>query len=258
MLLMFSRWKTSAQEIDLREPVPTQQWLVMKRQALRLMKARMCFNGSLVRLDETPYELWTATNGFGDKFHILRYETNIEGYTEMERELARNDYLHNYAFPDICAAFDEVLSKQAPLRFIVSDLNMQEGVEAVVAPRLRTTSEVVGAALRDTETLIRASGVPNAIDRAHTTFHGYLKEICDTEGIVVADDSDITTLFAQLREQHPRLRISDPRTDKMTVNILRGFARAIDALNPIRNNKSLAHPNTLLDPPEAMLVLNAI
>lgn len=28
--------------------------------------------------------------------------------------------------------------------------------------------------------------------------------------------------------------------------------------NPIRNNKSMAHPNTLLDPPEAMLAINAI
>jgi hypothetical protein len=31
----------------------------------------------------------------------------------------------------------------------------------------------------------------------------------------------------------------------------------MDVLNPIRNNASMAHPNDLLDPPEAMLVINA-
>jgi hypothetical protein len=34
----------------------------------------------------------------------------------------------------------------------------------------------------------------------------------------------------------------------MMVDIVRGFARAIDALNPVWNNNSLAHPNTLLEP----------
>jgi len=44
----------------------------------------------------------------------------------------------------------------------------------------------------------------------------------------------------------------------MTVQIFRGMAQIIDALNPVRNKKTLAHPNPLLDEPEAMLAINAI
>jgi hypothetical protein len=34
--------------------------------------------------------------------------------------------------------------------------------------------------------------------------------------------------------------------------------RLVDALNPVRNDKTLVHPNTLLDEAEAMLAINAI
>jgi hypothetical protein len=37
------------------------------------------------------------------------------------------------------------------------------------------------------------------------------------------------------------------------------FATVVDALNPVRNRGSMAHANaTLLDEPEAMLVINAV
>ena len=37
------------------------------------------------------------------------------------------------------------------------------------------------------------------------------------------------------------------------------MANIVDALNPLRNRASLAHPNTgLLEEPEAMLVINAV
>ena len=44
----------------------------------------------------------------------------------------------------------------------------------------------------------------------------------------------------------------------MSVQILRGMAQIVDALNPVRNEKTLAHPNPLLGEAEAMLAINAI
>ena len=255
---MFTRWKNSAQDIELLGPVESERSEVLKRQALRLMKGRMCYDGSLKHLEDMPYELWYATNNFGDKFHVLLYRANTEDYTEMERELDRNQYLNTYAFPDICQAFDNILPNDEPLRFIAMDLDIEDGVQCVPAPKLQITSDLVETALRDAETLIRTSGAPNAIDRVHTAFHAYLKEICEDAWITVADDANITALFAQVRQHHPKLKIVDPKADKVAVQILRGAAQIVDALNPVRNDKSLAHPNTLLDPAEAMLAINAI
>jgi hypothetical protein len=40
---------------------------------------------------------------------------------------------------------------------------------------------------------------------------------------------------------------------------LRGFGTIVDALNPLRNKASVAHPNAnLLAEPEAMLVVNSV
>jgi len=36
------------------------------------------------------------------------------------------------------------------------------------------------------------------------------------------------------------------------------MAQTIEALNPVCNQKTLAHPNPLLDEPDAMLAINAI
>ena len=76
--------------------------------------------------------------------------------------------------------------------------------------------------------------------------------------IIVAENASITTLFSRIREEHPALMIKDPQAQRMTVQIFRGAAKIIEALNPVRNEKSLAHPNTLLDEAEAMLAINAI
>jgi Abortive infection C-terminus len=41
--------------------------------------------------------------------------------------------------------------------------------------------------------------------------------------------------------------------------VLRSFGSIVDKLNPLRNNASVAHPNSdLLPPAEAMLVVNVV
>ena len=125
-------------------------------------------------------------------------------------------------------------------------------------PKPAITSTTVEAALQDAETLLRSSGAANALDRVHTAFQGYLERICEEASIPVNEDVPITTLFAQIRSKHPKLTVSDPQANQMMVQVTRGLAQVVDALNPIRNNKTLAHPNPLLDEAEAMLAVNVI
>jgi hypothetical protein len=135
---------------------------------------------------------------------------------------------------------------------------MTERVSSVSAPKPAITSATVEAALQDAETLLRSSGPANALDRVHTAFQGYLERICEEANIPVNEDVPITALFAQIRSKHPKLIVSDPQANQMMVQVTRGLAQVVDALNPIRNNKTLAHPNPLLDEAEAMLAINAI
>jgi Abortive infection C-terminus len=70
-------------------------------------------------------------------------------------------------------------------------------------------------------------------------------------------DPLITALFGLIRQHHPKLQNHRPGVEAQ--KILRGMAQIVDALNPARNRKSVAHPTgELLEEPEAMLVANAV
>jgi hypothetical protein len=128
---------------------------------------------------------------------------------------------------------------------------------SVASPTPRITSQVVEAAIKDAEHLIPSRGAVNGLDRVHTTLHGYLLVACDDAGITYGDDPGVTDLYKLLRRQHPALQATGPRADDVE-KILRSFSAVLDAMNPLRNRASLAHPNpTLLAEAEAMLVINA-
>jgi len=255
MFVLYCSQRDYSQEIKFLEKITEPRYGVIKRQVIRLMEARWRNKHGIKHFDETPYELWTATNGFGDQFHVLRWNASLKDYTEMERFMEQGNYLEQDAFPDLHEAFSSV---SIDLRFIIMELNMEEGVQPVAVPNPAISSETVEQALRDAETLIGTSGAPNALDRVHTALHAYLRVVCEDAWIIAADDADITTLFSQLRQKHPKLKVANPAADKMMNDVMRGLARAVDALNPVRNHNSLAHPNPLLDPPEAMLAINAM
>jgi hypothetical protein len=66
-------------------------------------------------------------------------------------------------------------------------------------------------------------------------------------------DPGVTDLFKALRQQHPKLQAVGPRGQEIQ-QIVRSFSAVLDALNPLRNKASVAHPNqVLLDAPEADL-----
>ncbi len=131
------------------------------------------------------------------------------------------------------------------------------GAAPVAAPDPRITSEVVQRALRDAEELIKTSGATSGVDRAHTALHGYLRAVCKAASIPTGEDAAMPELLKAIREKHPAFRDLGPRADDI-VKVLRSFGSVVDALNPLRNKASVAHPNpSLLAEPEAMLVINA-
>lgn len=66
----------------------------------------------------------------------------------------------------------------------------------------------------------------------------------------------MVSLLKKLRREHPRLRDLGTR-GKDIETVLKASGSVLDALNPVRNNASVAHPNAaLLGPEEAQLVIN--
>jgi hypothetical protein len=126
----------------------------------------------------------------------------------------------------------------------------------VTNPIIQQTSETVYEALKDAEALLKTRGAKNAVDRAHTALHGYLKRLCLDRGETLQDDSQLTFIYKILREKFPEFSTTIPHGDEVK-KVFRSIAVALDSLNTIRNHATLSHPNEmLLDEPEAMLYIN--
>src|SRR5690606_16128446 len=96
----------------------------------------------------------------------------------------------------------------------------------------------------------------NAVDRIHTAMHGYLIAVCDAANIAYPDDANLAQLFRLLRQKHPALQDSGLRSQDITT-VLKSTAAILDSFQPVRNRASLAHPNPILDEPEAFMMINA-
>lgn len=129
--------------------------------------------------------------------------------------------------------------------------------QGVATGNLSEASESVKRALLDAAVLIERNGNVSGIDRVHTALHGYLRTLCAIQGVAVPDDADAVKLFRLLRDGVPALKPAGPRQADIT-KIQNAFATVLDALRPIRNQASLAHPNEdLLNVEEASLAIDA-
>jgi hypothetical protein len=195
--------------------------------------------------------MWQGTNSFGDEFGLLYYKAPLNKYLEIENRLI----FCKHEATEIAGAMEKL---NHAIRFVAVDIDTDAEAEEVSAPQLEITSEVVERALSDFEVLAHSKGgAVSAVDRLHTALHGYFEAVCNEAHISFNPDSPTTTLFSLIRQHHAALQRKPPgiEADK----ILRAMAQVVDVLNPVRNQKSMAHPNEdLLEEPEAMLVVNAV
>lgn len=143
-------------------------------------------------------------------------------------------------------------------REILSWISRLETGATSVEVALLSASETVRRALDDADNLMRTSGPQSAVDRLHTAMHGYLLSLCDDAGIAHGDRPTMNQLFKALRAEHPSLTNLGVRSDDVA-KMLGSMATILDALNPVRNNASMAHPNSsLVGEAEAVLVINTV
>jgi hypothetical protein len=136
-------------------------------------------------------------------------------------------------------------------------INRLESRPLVGKANLRISKIAVDRALADVETLIAAGEPLSAVDRVHTALHGFLQVACAEEEITYHRNDSVVKLLRKLQTKHSGFQEVGPRRqDIMTV--VNAFAQVLDALLPVRNNATLAHPNdTLLGEAEASLFINA-
>jgi hypothetical protein len=147
-------------------------------------------------------------------------------------------------------------SRQKIHALMLSYIDRLESGSLLAAQTPQITSGVVLRALRDAENLIETSGPTSAVDRVHTFLHGYLIAVCDGAGIAHGERETMVALLRKLQAGHPKLADLGPRTRDIKT-VLNASASILDALLPVRNQASVAHPNRmLLGEPESRLIIN--
>jgi hypothetical protein len=208
---------------------PDEDWDAKRRSALRFLDATNDREAAEI-IRQKPFELWSGSNDFNDEFKLLFFRTSIEEYLALEERVKEERILREYA--RVVDAFERF---NLALRFIGVEMLVDVGLESVARPDLRITTETVERALSEAETLIRSSGAPGALDRAHTTFHGYLRAVCIDAGLPFGADPSITDLFKTIRTQHPVLAAS--QTEEEIGNMVKGMSSIVDAINSVAQSE---------------------
>lgn len=244
--------RSGSTEIDLRDLHFTdEEWSVLRSSATRLLR-RQGSPQAAELLERYPFRVYDGTNVFNDEFCVLFWAAPLDVYSELAEQ--EEDPLTRSAFRIIAETITQHLGVY--IRFVAVALDATAR-ECVPAPELRITSEAVDRALADAEQLLISRGPASAVDRVHTAFHGYLREIAQRAGISSPQGASITQVFSLIRGSHPSF--ASPARGEDVNRVARSMAAIIDAFDPIRNQASNAHPNeVVLGQAEAMLVINAV
>ncbi len=94
-----------------------------------------------------------------------------------------------------------------------------------------------------------------SIDRLHTFAVKYIRTLCKKHGIEFKKEESLNSIFGKYVKYLFNQKLLE---SEMSEKILKYSINILDAFNDVRNNKSLAHDNPILNYDESLLVLNNI
>lgn len=100
---------------------------------------------------------------------------------------------------------------------------------------------------------IESNQPEDAIDRLHTFAVKYVRDLCDKHGIEHDRNKPLHSMFGQYIKL---LRKNNHIESQMSERILKSSISIFEAFNDVRNNKSFAHDNEILNYDESILIAN--
>jgi Abortive infection C-terminus len=94
-----------------------------------------------------------------------------------------------------------------------------------------------------------------ALDRLHTYVMKFIRKLCDNHSIVYNIEESLNAVFGK----YVKFIITSGKIEsQMTEKILKYSINVLESFNDIRNNKSLAHDNKILNYSESLLIFNNV
>lgn len=94
-----------------------------------------------------------------------------------------------------------------------------------------------------------------ALDRLHTYVMKFIRKLCDKHSIVYNKEESLNAVFGKYVKF---ITTSGKIESEMTEKILKYSINVLESFNDIRNNKSLAHDNKILNYSESLLIFNNV
>nr|WP_217507550.1 abortive infection family protein [Herbaspirillum robiniae] len=134
---------------------------------------------------------------------------------------------------------------------LLSDQPVAE-LEALSAIADEKDFEVVAEHVREA---IEKNQPEGALDRLHTFAHKFIRVICEPHGVAISRDKALHSIFG---EYVKALRDAGHLESAMTERILKSSISVLETFNEVRNHKSLAHDNPILNYEESLLIFNHV
>lgn len=134
---------------------------------------------------------------------------------------------------------------------LLSDQPVAE-LDALTAIADERDFEVVAEYVRDA---IEKNQPEAALDRLHTFVHKFIRVICEPHGVEPNRDKPLHSIFG---EYVKKLKDAGHLDSLMTERILKTSISVLESFNDVRNNKSLAHDNPILNYEESLLIFNHV
>lgn len=164
-------------------------------------------------------------NGDGDGFGAIRYGTRRSTAQKTE-----------------CMKIADRLLQSAP----VSDTR----VIAVLSRR-----EEFDRLAKGVLDSINKNDPESGLDRLHTFTITFLRSLCQKHGITIDRDEPLHSLVGKYVK---KLKELDLIESQMTERILKSSISVLEYFNDVRNNKSLAHANPVLNRAESLLIFQHV
>lgn len=94
-----------------------------------------------------------------------------------------------------------------------------------------------------------------ALDRLHTFVIKYIRQLCDNYYLVYSKEDALQNVFGKYVKHIIAQKVID---SEMSIRILKFSISILESFNDIRNNKSFAHDNAILNYNESVLIFNNI
>jgi len=148
---------------------------------------------------------------------------------------------------------DEALYKECGR--IAERLVQDNGAEHLDAIKASTDDRDFKLLAKSIKESIEKSEPEAALDRLHTFVVKFIRHLCDKHKISYEKDEPLHSIYGKYVKHISEKKLVD---SVMTERILKYAIHVLEAFNDIRNNKSFAHDNPILNYSESLLIFNSV